>query len=355
MITLEHGGDLAGFVEKYGMEPLDFSVNTNPLGMPKAAMQAAIKALDHAGSYPDPLCRELRRAIGRHDGVDDAHVLCGNGAADLIWRLARVRQPKAALLTAPSFSEYAQALGGVGCRIEHYLLRAEEDFCVREDILAQITDETDMLFLCEPGNPTGQVTERGLLLRILQRCAETGTLLVLDECFNGFLEHPEEHTMMHLVRKYPNLFILKAFTKFYALAGLRLGYCVCTDARLLASLRAAEQPWAVSGVAQAAGVAALSDISYPEKTRRLVAAKGQWLKGQIAACGCTVYGSRANYIFFRAPDVALHEKLAWQGVLIRDCANYPGLQPGYYRAAVRGRTENEKLAAVMADCLQNAK
>lgn len=352
-MTSEHGGDRVGFSARYGHDPLDFSANTNPMGMPPGAVRAAAAALFEAEAYPDPHCRALRGVLARREGVEDGHILCGNGAAELIFRLALALRPQRALVTSPAFSEYERALGTVGCKTEHYPLRAEDGFALRSDILEWVAPGLDVLFLCEPANPTGQTTPIKLLLEITQKCARTGTLLVVDECFGGFLDEPEAHTLVPETGCVKNLLILKAFTKIYAMAGLRLGYCICGDENLLAAMARAGQPWAVSNVAQAAGAAALADAEYLEKSRALIREERAWLAGRIRETGCRVYGSKANYIFFESAHTGLWGALAERGLLIRDCANYRGLAPGFYRVAVRKREDNEKLAAALAECLHN--
>lgn len=334
-----HGGDWAGFEREYGRAPLDFSANVNPLGMPPGARAAAEAALAQAGSYPDPHCRALREALSAAEGVPPEWILCGNGAADLIYRLAHALRPGRALVTAPSFSEYAAALRAAGCVPGYHPLREADSFALTPDILPRIEPGLDLLFLCEPANPTGQLTDPALLGEILARCADSGTLLVMDECFGAFLDQPGRHSLVPRVAAHPNLLVLKAFTKFYAMAGLRLGYALCRDEALLAALAAAGPPWPVSCVAQAAGAAALADRDYPEATRRLIREERAFLREGLEKAGCRVYGSRANYLFFRAPP-GLGAALAEKGILLRDCENYPGLGPGWYRASVRLRAEN---------------
>ena len=191
----DHGGDWAGFLETYGAPPLDFSSNVSPLGVPEPVRRAAEASLAEAGRYPDPLCRALRKALASCHGVPAEWILCGNGAADLIYRLAAARQPKTALVTAPTFSEYENALTLWGCRVSRFPLSEETGFAVTEDILSRITPELDLLFLCEPNNPTGRTTDRRLLKRVLDRCSASGTLLAVDALWqrNGYGTRLLEH------------------------------------------------------------------------------------------------------------------------------------------------------------------
>ena len=345
----DHGGDWAGFLETYGAPPLDFSSNVSPLGVPEPVRRAAEASLAEAGRYPDPLCRALRKALASCHGVPAEWILCGNEAADLIYRLAAARQPKTALVTAPTFSEYENALTLWGCRVSRFPLSEETGFAVTEDILSRITPELDLLFLCEPNNPTGRTTDRRLLERILDRCSASGTLLAVDECFSDFLDDPASHTLLDDLHHFENLVILRAFTKSYALAGLRLGYALSQNLSLLEAMARCGPPWAVSDPAQAAGIAALEENLEP--LRQLVRQERPRLSAGLTALGCRVCPGEANYLLFFCLAAALSQKLAERGVLIRDCSNYHGLGPGWYRAAVRLEHENTTFLKILEEVL----
>ncbi len=349
--TLTHGGDWAGFALAHDCPPLDFSANISPLGVPLGVQAALRDAASQADRYPDPLCRELRAALSDHEGVPAEHILCGNGAADLIFRAVLARRPRRALVTAPTFVEYEAALETVGCTVEHFILRAETGFALDEGFPAAITPETDMVFLCEPNNPTGVTTGPALLTQILERCRETGTLLVLDECFGAFLDTPEDHTRKGDLGRFPNLLLLKAFTKLYAMAGVRLGYALCADTDFLEQMRRAGQPWAVSSLAQAAGVAALRETEYVRQVRELTAAERAWLFRRLTGLGLRVIPGEANYLLFQSPR-PLEEPLARQGILLRNCGNYVGLDDTWYRTAVRTRMDNQRLVEALREVLR---
>lgn len=348
--NLIHGGDWAGYAAEYGTMPLDFSANVSPLGVPDGVRRAIAEAAAQADRYPDPLCRALRAAIAQREGVPAKQIFCGSGAADLIFRVVLARKPQKALLTAPTFAEYESALAAIRCDILRYELKEEHDFRLDKGFLQAITPDLDMVFLCEPNNPTGVTSPRALLLRIIEKCRKVGALLVLDECFADFLENPEAHTLKQELQGFPNLLILKAFTKLYGMAGVRLGYCLCADMSLMEAVRRAGQPWAVSSLAQAAGIAALQENEYVEQLRRLVAAERPWLRQKLGALGLRVIPGEANYLLF-ACDRFLAEPLRHKGILVRSCANYPGLDTRWYRVAVRTHAENERLIQVLSEVL----
>lgn len=350
---LVHGGDWFGYEAEHGRAPLDFSSNVSPLGLPAGVRDAAARALAESERYPDPLCRELRGAIARAEGVGASWCLCGGGSADLIYRAVLARRPRRALVTAPAFAEYEAALELVSCEIMHYPLLEETDFVVQPDFLRAVTPEVDIVFLCEPNNPTGRTTPTPLLRDILGRCRETGALLVADECFGGFLDDPAAHTLCGMLGEYPNLLILKAFTKLYAMAGLRLGYCLCSDTTFLADMQRSGPPWAVSGPAQAAGIAALKETGYVAAVRALVRRERPWLAAELAGLGFRAVPGEANYLLF-ASDVPLLEPLRERGILLRGCGNYRRLDGRWYRTAVRTREDNRRLTGALAEILEEA-
>ena len=351
-IILTHGGDWAGFAARYGAETplLDCSANVSPLGLPAGVAAALSACVTRCSRYPDPLCRALSGAIGEAEGVPAGWVLCGNGAADLIWRAALALKPARALVTAPTFAEYQAALEAAGCRVEAFRLEEKKDFVLDESFLDALEPGVGMVFLCEPNNPTGRTSPRPLLEKILARCRAIGAVLVVDECFGDFLEDPAAHTLKGCLGAYPNLVILKAFTKIYGMAGVRLGYLLGSDEDLLDRLRRAGQPWAVSTPAQEAGLAALKETASVRQVRALIAQERPVLAAGLRALGCRVVEGEANYLLFRC-ETPLIEPLRQRGILLRSCGNYEGLDDAWYRTAVRTGPENARLLGALKEVL----
>lgn len=341
-----HGGD----VYKYS-HCLDFSANCNPLGTPQNVKQAIIDSVDDLSDYPRVGCGPLKEAIAAYEHTNKDYLICGNGAADLIFSLCRAQNPKKALLPAPTFAEYEQALTSVGCEIVRYYLEETANFCIEESYLRILEREKpEIIFLCNPNNPTGITMPQELLERILESCTESGIFMVVDECFLDFVKEPEKHTLKEKLSEHPNLFLLKAFTKRYAIPGVRLGYGFCSDRSVLERMETVTQPWNVSTMAQQAGLAALKETEYVEKGRQLVFEEAAWMKAKMTELGLKVYPSEANYIFFHGP-ADLFERCVKKEILIRDCSNYPGLEKGYFRVAVKLHGQNEKLIQVLTEVL----
>lgn len=333
-----HGGN----IYKFDHRIYDFSANLNPLGMPHEVKQALIDNIDKYENYPDPWNRELTAALSRYHGVDPGCICCGNGAADIIFRTVLALNPKKALIVSPTFSEYGEALATVGCRIDHFLLREEQGFRLNKDVLEAIDPSCDMMFLCNPNNPTGVPVQRELVLAIARRCGQAGVVLMLDECFIEFLAEEEKYSILQDISNLPSVVILKAFTKLYAMAGLRLGYCVCGDKDICDKIAGTLQPWSVSTPASKAGVAALkvAGTGFVERTKAYVAENRAVLAEGLKALGYRVYDSEANYIFFRS-ETDLIVPLMEHDIMVRSCANYETLDKHYYRIAVRTREENQ--------------
>ena len=349
MMQLVHGGDWAGYRAQYGQDALDLSANVSPLGLPEGVAKAITAALATADRYPDPLCRELRARLALHEGVPAEQILCGNGAADLIFRLVWAKKPRQALVTAPTFAEYATALESVGCTVERFFLREQEDFAVTDAFCAAIRPGVDMVFLCQPNNPTGQLASPELVKKLLRRCGECRTILAVDECFLDFLPQSEVLSAKKLLAS-PNLIILKAFTKLYGMAGVRLGYCLCSNTALLEKMQTAGQPWAVSSLAQAAGLAALDETAYVTRVQALIAQQRPVLRDGLRTLGLRVLDGSANYLLFQAPET-LDDSLRQRGIVLRSCGNYPGLDGSWYRTAVRTAPENQQLLKVLQEVL----
>lgn len=342
MIQL-HGGNTGRFPGA-----TDFSANINPLGMPDSVRKAVLSGIDDIERYPDPYCTVLRMRIAEHESIQKENTVCGNGAADLIYRIVHAFRPKKALVCAPSFGEYTRALNEAGCSIAEHLLTEENGFALTDRILDELDGSVDICFLCTPNNPTGLLIEPELLEMIAVRCEENGIILVCDECFMGFVNNGEKYSLRRFMNG--NCIILKAFTKLYAMPGLRLGYAVCGSAETAQRIAGSGQFWSVSSLAQAAGIAALGEKDYTERTVNYVTAEREYLISSMRDMGIRVYGGEADFVFFRSLP-GLCEKVLSEGILIRDCQSFHGLEEGFYRIAVRGHEDNTRLITALRRCI----
>ena len=348
-----HGGEIYNSIEvKY-----DFSVNINPLGIPENVFRSLREKLSLLTQYPDQECRDLRLALEKYTGVPAGQILCGNGASELIEAAVRGLHAGKILLTAPSFSGYRHAAESNGCQILYHHLRRQENFALTDRYLEDLAQKPDLAILCSPSNPIGDRIAPDLLLRIAEACERQGTWLMVDECFLGFLPDEDRCTMRRFLlpsaasQRFQRLLVLDAFTKRFAMPGIRLGYLMAENPEILALIHAQQPEWSVSIPAQTAGLAALeTGPEYMEKARALVASERKKMTAALEKLGCSVFPGEANYIFFSCSK-ELYEPLLQRGILIRRCDNYPGLEKGDYRAAVLRQEENQVLAEALEEII----
>lgn len=339
----QHGGNIE---QLRGI--LDFSANINPLGAPESVKRAIAENITDIEKYPDPYCCQLRTKLAEYEGISADNIVCGNGADDLIFRIVHALKPCKALIFAPTFSEYSRALYEVGCNVCVHILSEENGFELGRDILPKLDISLDMCFICTPNNPTGRLIEPEILENIAAKCRENDIILVSDECFLDLISDSESYSLRRHFSE--SCIILKAFTKFFAIPGIRLGYALCGSSKLAESIQKNGQFWSVSSLAQAAGIASLDEADYVRRTREYIAAERSFLAAELIRLGVNVYDGAANFLLFRSRS-GLAEELLAERILIRDCQSFSGLTDGYYRVAVRTHEENIRLISALGRCL----
>ena len=348
-MTQIHGGDI------YTNDiDIDFSVNINPLGIPEAVKSALHQAVEKSSQYPDINSKELSKSLSAWLNVPESYILFGNGASELFMAITHAVNPDKVLIPVPSFYGYQHAASAVGAELVYYYLKEENDFAFDEDFLVALTEDVDMLFLANPNNPTGKVLDRQYLIRILEKCRKNDILLVLDECFIEFCQ--EKNLLLDELDKYPNLIVIRAFTKIFAIPGVRLGYMLCSDKALLQKVKAHIPEWNLSTFAQWAGLCCIGQDEYISKTIECVKTEREFLINGIKELETKelqikAYESDVNFILIKT-DIPLYDKLLQKKILIRDCENFEGLSEGYYRIAVKQRSENEKLLKAIGECVE---
>ena len=351
---MEHGGDI---YTNRGIE-LDFSVNLNPLGPPEQVRSALRNMLDLIACYPDPLCRELRHALALKLGVPEAWILCGNGASEMLQAAVQAIKPTKVLIPVPTYQGYERAARAAGAEVVFRQLERENGFRITDDILEDIEalPEGSILFVCNPNNPVGNCIREDLLQRIAEKCGKAGIYLIVDECYLELVPGEEMRSMRRFLSTNPYLMIVRAFTKTYAMPGVRLGYLMASDEALRGKISLQQPEWSVSMLAQCAGLAALSmDRAAGVNERRGTdrgadgAAEGESEKGAAGRAsylsdalkvihderayvsqglrdlGADVYDGEAGFVLFSC-DRDLYEPFRESGVLIRRCDNLRGLE-----------------------------
>ncbi len=317
---------------------LDFSVSLNPLGTPVQIVRAVKVAAADFSDYPDPSCSAVVEALASREDVAAEQIVVTAGATDAFMRIASALRPHKALLCTPCFDGYERAIRQVHTRIVHHSLVAREDFSVTERILDYIEPDIDMVFLCSPNNPTGRVVPRELLCKVLRAAARWGTWVVVDE---SFIEFTREHSAASLLDRHPQLIVVKSFTASYAMAGLRVGWCLCGASDVADRIRDAGMPWAVSAPAQAAALAALDVPGYLDLTRDYVDAEREKMQQALRKAGMLVVPSDANFVLFQGP-ASLYEDLLENGVRVCPCGDYRGLDATWFRVSIRTSEDNAR-------------
>jgi threonine-phosphate decarboxylase len=324
-------------------ELLDFSQNINPLGAPRAALEAARKALDEeSGRYPDLAYTRLREALAAYLGVPAERIVPTNGGAEALFLAARAAgKGGRALVLEPTFSEYAAAARASGMEPVRRVARRREKGFVWDPTAIEDLEGISVVFLCNPNNPTGDALGYGEVLEVAARAKEAGAVLIVDEAFADFVPGISVAAMVD-----EGLWVARSFTKFFAIPGLRLGCLVCDDVRRIQAL---QPSWPVNAVAAAAGIAAAAERGFAEASVIEVARRREELSQALdTLAGLQPFPGAANFLLVRGPD-GLPERLSRLGVLVRGCGPFEGLGPEYFRVAVRSEDENSRLVAAIRE------
>ena len=357
-----HGGEVLDAAGKSGFkreEILDFSSSVNPLGPSKKALEAAKKAFSQIAAYPDSNSNELRQSIARHfNGLTKENVIVGNGSTELMYLFADtfLNPGDKVIIPAPTFGEYEGAVRKAGETPK--FVKLNRNFNLESSVFASEMAGAKLVFLCNPNNPTSMLIPQDTITEIIELAMKQNTLVFLDEDFLEFVEDEKALTMINKIAKYPNLFILRSFTKIFGLTGLRIGYGIaCSE--IISLLSCAKIPWNVNCLAQAAAVAALKDEEHLKITRELIKReKAQLFCDLSKFSSFKVFPADANFFFIDIRKsgltaVELASKLLSQGILIRDCSSFRGVDQYFVRVAVKTRVENVRLIEVLSGIVKN--
>jgi threonine-phosphate decarboxylase len=350
-----HGGEVLDAASKTGIsreDILDFSSSVNPLGTSKKALDAAQAAFGQVAAYPDSTSSELREVIAKHYGITKNNVVIGNGSTELMYLFAEAFLSKGdvAVMAAPTFGEYEGAVRKTGADIRFIKLGSDQKLDV--DAFLSGMKGAKMAFICNPNNPTSLLTPTPQLKRILDAALEQGILVFLDEDFLEFVENEQALSMIGSINKYPNLFVLRSFTKLFGLTGLRVGYGLASK-EIVDVLLCAKIPWNVNCLAQAAAVIALNDEEHLQRTYQLIREEKAFLQQGLSKIrGFKVYPPDANFFFLDIRGTGqtaaeLTQKMLKEGIMIRDCSSFKGLDQYFVRIAVKLHSENVRLLEVL--------
>ena len=377
-----HGGNIYKvFREKNIKEILDYSSNINPYGIPESLKSRIIENLEILERYPDPDYVELREKLANLNNVNLSDIILGNGATEIIFLFMKVINPKKILIVSPTFGEYERAVKAteiprdivsLSCsgdnknienkeiEIEYFELKESDDFKLNiGNLKNELEKKYDLLIICNPNNPTGKFLKLAQTEEILKECNKYDTKLFIDEAFIEFLADGMKESIINTEENKKNLFVTRAFTKFFAIPGLRLGYGMYFDKELEQKISEKKEPWSVNNIAEMAGLTVLDDTEYIEKTLKWITKEKIYMYEKLnEISGIKVYETEVNFItgkideklFSEGLNVKiLREKMLEQGILIRDASNFKFLDERFFRLAIKDRASNDRVIKVLKE------
>lgn len=351
------GGDIYRLAEELKIperKVLDFSSSVNPLGVSKKVKAEIRKHLKYLHNYPDPEAKRLIKRLAQYHGIDPEMILCGNGSTELIYLVARALRPQNVLVPAPTFSEYERACKSCEARVVSYELKRGNNFGIDPDefidalegeknsshLTPDASQSFDMVFLCNPNNPTGKLLRRDDVRKIADAAKDLGCYFVVDEAFVDFCP---DASVIRDVADNPYLIVLRTMGNFYSLAGLRVGYGVFPR-HLAGKLKEFKELWTVNSLSQRAAVAALRDRVFREETFGLMQQEKRFLEKSFRKLGLEFFSSAANFYLLKMSSAdEVFRTLKRKGILLRDCSNFRGLDGTYLRVAVKSHRDNTTL------------
>lgn len=350
---MTHGGNIWEAAKRLGIDPLkiiDFSASINPFGPSARALKALRSSLSLIPPYPDPDAQELKRALSARHSIPESSILPANGSTELIHLIPMVFKPGKALIVGPAFSEYGRALKLSGTKISGFVLDWRDAFRLDEKKLARRVEGCGIVFIGNPSNPAGTTLSREEVLSIASICRKKGAVLVVDEAFADFAE---DISIIQDAPSLKNVIVLRSMTKFYSMAGLRLGFAAASKP-VIEKMRKHLPPWSVNTLASVTAIAALTDARYIERTSKWAVTEREFLASSLGRLnGIRVFPSGANFVMALiegAPDaLELKRRLIKKGLLIRDLGDFAGLGKAFFRISLKKREENKALLRELSD------
>lgn len=356
-----HGSDLEKIEKIYGIKKEDivsFSANVNPLGLSPLLCKTLSDCLHVITSYPDREYSELRKTIGAYCHADFEHILVGNGSTELISAIIKAIKPKKACLVAPTYSEYEREITLSGGICIYYKLQAENDFAFSTQALFDLlsekemcTEETSLLVLCNPNNPTSSVLHHKELEDILAFCTKNNIFVMIDETYIEFTKDYETITAINFLNKYDNFIILRGISKFFASPGLRLGYGLTSNMTFIKEINETKNPWTINSLADAAGKILFTDTEYINRTKDLIFTERRRVCTALRSLeGLKVYEPYANFVLVKIEKDGVDADMLFdaaisQGLMIRNCSSFEGLDNKFFRICFMMPQDNNRLLA----------
>lgn len=363
MTSHKHGGDLDYVQSKYNIpkeQLIDFSSNLNPLGYPKKAMDKLIKNLSISSTYPDKEYKNLKSAIAKYTESDVEHIVVGNGSTELISLFIQTSNSGHSVILAPSYSEYERELSVKGGTFSYFPLEEKDDFQLNLDgFISALNKEIGLVIICNPNNPTGTVLKHKQILPILEHCRENGISVMIDETYVEFTENIEDVTAMKFVKDFENLFIIRGTSKFFALAGIRLGYGVCSSPVFLDLVKEHQNPWSVNHIASFLGEEIFADDDFKRETNELINRERDKIFNEISEWdNCKIYKTSSNFMLIKLlneniTSSYIYEKCLQEKMVIRNCSSFTFLDERYIRFCIMTTEDNELLLKTLKSIIHD--
>lgn len=351
-----HGGNIYKLQREGKKDILDYSSNINPLGVPESLKKAVSENFSVLTRYPDINYTELRESIGKYNNVNSENIIAGNGATEVLFLYIKALKPKKVLIAAPTFAEYERAVKNAECEIDFFELKEEDNFILNKDKFIQKAKNYNLAVICNPNNPTGKFISKEIIFEINENLKKSGTKLFIDECFIEFILGWKEKTSA--LFKSENIFILRALTKFFALPGLRLGYGICFDKKIIEKINEIREPWSVNGFADLAGKVILNDIEYIKNTEKWILEERKYFTDSLKEIEenkkIKIYATETNFILIKLLEMTSEEfksRMEEKNILVRNASNFKFLDNSFIRLAIKDREKNKKVIEAIREVL----
>lgn len=351
-----HGSDLEKVEAYYGIKKEDiipFAGNVNPLGISPLLKKSMASHIDCISEYPDRDYKELRKTLSLYCHVPMEHIIVGNGATEMISLTMQLMQPKHALLLSPTYSEYTREIELVGGHVEEYFLREDFDFKLDlNDLILHLNDEIDLLAICNPNNPTSSALTTDEISKILTHCKKHNIFVMIDETYVEFAPDIDQISAVSLTTKFDNFMVLRGTSKFFCAPGLRLGYGICGNTSFLARMNSIKNPWTINTLAALAGEAMFMDQEYIKTTADYIASeRGRCIDILSKRSDLKIYPAYANFILVKLlngmTSFEMFERCIKNGLMIRDCSSFHGLNGEFIRFCIQKKEDNDRLLALL--------
>ncbi len=356
---MKHGGNLDEIERKYGISKekiKDFSGNINPLAPPKVVIETISENINLITQYPDVKYLKLREAIGNYSGVDKSNVIVGNGSTELISLVMNIYRGKQAMILSPAYSEYERAIKNNGGKYILFPLSEQDNFLLNiNTFLPELTEEIDLLVICNPNNPTGTAISLDKMELIINHCQKNNIFIMIDETYAEFSENI---TACPLVEKYPNIFIIRGTSKFFGVPGLRLGYGLCSNKEILQTAERVKDPWSVSTLSTLAGESMFNDQQFINKTKTFITKERQKICQELSKIkSLKYYESYSNFILIKIINSSINaeylfDQLIKEGLLIRNADSFPFLDNNFFRICVGLEEDNNYLIEKLKEIIK---